>query len=140
MSTSEREYNSFQLHRGPNGLGFNIRGGKDQPHLPNDKGIFVTKVRENGSAAQDGRLKEGDKIIEINNNSLLDVNHSEAVDLFINAGENVALKVWHGAEKILIEEYTEKTKPKGTGFATVVFVIGLGVAIAAAYYYVKKRR
>ena len=47
------------------GLGFNIRGGLDQPHFPNDTGIFVTKIRENGAAAVDGRLKEGDKILEV---------------------------------------------------------------------------
>ena len=47
------------------GLGFNIRGGYDQPLLPNDDGIFVTKIRDSGSAAKDGRLKEGDKILEV---------------------------------------------------------------------------
>ena len=49
------------------GLGFNIRGGVDQPLLPNDDGIFVTKIRDSGSAALDGRLKEGDKITEVRN-------------------------------------------------------------------------
>ena len=47
------------------GLGFNITGGVDQPHLPNDTGVFVTKIREQASAAVDGRLKEGDKILEV---------------------------------------------------------------------------
>ena len=47
------------------GLGFNIRGGFDQPLLPNDDGIFVTKIRDSGAAARDGRLQEGDKIIEV---------------------------------------------------------------------------
>ena len=46
------------------GLGFNIRGGVDIPHLVGDTGIFVAKIRANGTAAQDGRLKEGDKILE----------------------------------------------------------------------------
>lgn len=47
------------------GLGFNIRGGVDMPHLPNDYGIFVTKIREVGAAALDGRLAEGDKILKV---------------------------------------------------------------------------
>jgi hypothetical protein len=47
------------------GLGFNIRGGVDNPHIPGDSGIFVTKVRENGAAFVDGRLKEGDKILSV---------------------------------------------------------------------------
>ena len=47
------------------GLGFNIRGGCDVPYLPGDTGIFVAKVREQGAAAEDGRLKAGDKIVEV---------------------------------------------------------------------------
>lgn len=36
----------------------------DIPHVNGDTGIFVTKIRENGAAFKDGRLKEGDKILE----------------------------------------------------------------------------
>ncbi|CAG2211739.1 OMP25 [Mytilus edulis] len=68
-----------QLPRGPNGLGFNIRGGIDVPHLKNDHGIFVTKIRDIGTAYEDGRLKEGDKILEVNGEDLRNVSHNEAV-------------------------------------------------------------
>ena len=47
------------------GLGFNIQGGTDSPYLREDEGIFVVKIREKGAAAKDGRLKEGDKILEV---------------------------------------------------------------------------
>ncbi|KAF6040201.1 SYNJ2BP [Bugula neritina] len=47
------------------GLGFNIRGGYDMPHIPEDSGVFVTKIREDGAAASDGRLSEGDKILKL---------------------------------------------------------------------------
>jgi len=47
------------------GLGFNIRGGYDMPHIPEDSGVFVTKIREDGAAASDGRLSEGDKILKV---------------------------------------------------------------------------
>jgi C-terminal processing protease CtpA/Prc len=47
------------------GLGFNIRGGTDIPHVPGDTGIFVTRLKEDGAAFKDGRLKEGDKILEV---------------------------------------------------------------------------
>ena len=47
------------------GLGFNIRGGVDIPFVENDSGIFVTKIREDGAAYLDGRLREGDKILEV---------------------------------------------------------------------------
>lgn len=47
------------------GLGFNIRGGIDNVHVGNDPGIFVTTIRPNGAAAKDGRLKTGDKILQV---------------------------------------------------------------------------
>ncbi len=47
------------------GLGFNIKGGVDNPQIPGDSGIFVAKIREHGAAAKDKRLQEGDKIVEV---------------------------------------------------------------------------
>lgn len=47
------------------GLGFNVRGGVDHPHLSYDPGIFVTSVKENSVAAKDGRVQPGDKILEV---------------------------------------------------------------------------
>ena len=47
------------------GLGFNIRGGRDNIHIGSDPGIFVTTVKPTGAAAKDGRLQPGDKILEV---------------------------------------------------------------------------
>lgn len=47
------------------GLGFNIVGGTDQQHMSNDSGIYVSRIKENGAAALDGRLQEGDKILAV---------------------------------------------------------------------------
>lgn len=47
------------------GLGFNIVGGVDQQYVINDSGIYVAKIKENGAAALDGRLQEGDKILAV---------------------------------------------------------------------------
>ncbi len=47
------------------GLGFTIQGGTDVLYVGNDTGIFVTSVKPSGAAARDGRLKEGDKILEV---------------------------------------------------------------------------
>ncbi|XP_077862566.1 synaptojanin-2-binding protein-like [Saccoglossus kowalevskii] len=55
----------IELERGQTGLGFNIRGGVDQPYINQDSGIFVTKIREDGAAGKDGRLMIGDKILEV---------------------------------------------------------------------------
>jgi len=48
------------------------------------------------------RLPQSFSFPQINGKSLLEVTHNDAVNLFINAGENVTLKVWHGAERILV--------------------------------------
>lgn len=47
------------------GLGFNIVGGVDQQYITNDSGIYVARIKEDGAAALDGRLQEGDKIIAV---------------------------------------------------------------------------
>lgn len=95
------------LERGDSGLGFNIRGGTDIPHVPGDTGIFVTRLKEDGAAFKDGRLKEGDKILEVNGKNIERVTHNEAVQIFITAGNTVRMKVQHGA-------YAELMKNMGT--------------------------
>eukprot|EP00064_Thunnus_orientalis_P014768 superscaffoldBa00002621_g14815 len=83
----------IQLKRGPAGLGFNIVGGVDQQFVVNDSGIYVSKIKEDGAAGLDGRLKEGDKILAINGVKLEDQTHKSAVELFRTAGEDVLLRV-----------------------------------------------
>ncbi|XP_077416817.1 synaptojanin-2-binding protein [Vanacampus margaritifer] len=83
----------IKLKRGPAGLGFNIVGGLDQQYVVNDCGIYVCKIKENGAAALDGRLQEGDRILAINGVKLEDQTHKAAVDLFRTAGEDVELCV-----------------------------------------------
>ncbi|XP_032403937.1 synaptojanin-2-binding protein [Xiphophorus hellerii] len=83
----------INLNRGPAGLGFNIIGGIDQQFIVNDNGVYVSRIKEGGSAALDGRLEEGDKILAINGASLENRYHHEVVELFRSAGENVQLRV-----------------------------------------------
>ncbi|GMS77915.1 hypothetical protein PENTCL1PPCAC_90, partial [Pristionchus entomophagus] len=61
------------------GFGFNVVGGSDSQHLPGDSGIFVSLIKEDGVAARDGRLKEGDKILSVNGMDLTDTTHDGAV-------------------------------------------------------------
>uniref|UniRef100_I3NBM4 Synaptojanin-2-binding protein n=1 Tax=Ictidomys tridecemlineatus TaxID=43179 RepID=I3NBM4_ICTTR len=89
---TEEEIN---LTRGPSGLGFNIVGGTDQQQVSNDSGIYVSRIKENGAAALDGRLQEGDKILSVNGKDLKNLLHQDAVDLFRNAGYAVSLRVQH---------------------------------------------
>ncbi|XP_054894017.1 synaptojanin-2-binding protein [Poeciliopsis prolifica] len=83
----------ISLNRGPAGLGFNIIGGIDHQWITNDNGVYVSKIKEGGSAAVDGRLQEGDKILAINGVSLENRYHHEVVELFRSAGESVQLRV-----------------------------------------------
>ncbi|XP_061599191.1 synaptojanin-2-binding protein [Cololabis saira] len=83
----------IKLQRGPAGLGFNIVGGLDQQYVVNDSGIYVSKIKEDGAAALDGRLEEGDKILEINGVKLEKLTHKHVVELFRTAGEDVELRV-----------------------------------------------
>ncbi|XP_069494969.1 synaptojanin-2-binding protein isoform X2 [Ambystoma mexicanum] len=92
LHTSEEE---IHLKRGPSGLGFNIVGGSNQQYITNDSGIFVSRIKEGGAAAADGRLQEGDKILMVNGRELNNLLHNEAVDLFREAGEDVLLRVQH---------------------------------------------
>nr|XP_012803299.1 synaptojanin-2-binding protein [Jaculus jaculus] len=89
---TEEEIN---LTRGPSGLGFNIVGGTDQQYVSNDSGIYVSRIKEDGAAARDGRLQEGDKILSVNGQDLKNLLHQDAVDLFRNAGYAVSLRVQH---------------------------------------------
>ncbi|XP_029454621.1 synaptojanin-2-binding protein [Rhinatrema bivittatum] len=88
----------IQLKRGPSGLGFNIVGGTDQQYICNDSGIYVSRIKEDGAAAVDGRLQEGDQILAVNDQALKNLLHKEVVNLFRNAGEDVKLKVQHKAQ------------------------------------------
>ncbi|KAG9511226.1 Disks large-like 1, partial [Fragariocoptes setiger] len=74
-----------------NGLGFSIAGGIGNEHIRGDPSIYVTKIMENGSAHLDGRLDVGDKLVSVNNVSLENVTHEEAVDILKSTPHQVHL-------------------------------------------------
>ncbi|XP_025050963.1 disks large homolog 4 [Alligator sinensis] len=82
-----------KLVKGPKGLGFSIAGGVGNQHIPGDNSIYVTKIIEGGAAHKDGRLQIGDKILAVNNVSLEDVMHEDAVAALKNTYDVVYLKV-----------------------------------------------
>jgi len=126
------------LHRGETGLGFNIRGGVDIPHFKEDTGIFVTRLKEAGAAFKDKRLKEGDKIVEVNGVNLQSVTHNEAVQTFITAGETVHMKVQHGAEAYVLAEL-ESRKRGSSGKIILLVLVGVAAAAGIGFFVMNKK-
>ncbi|RCN35318.1 PDZ/DHR/GLGF domain protein [Ancylostoma caninum] len=93
------------------GFGFNIVGGKDSPHIPGHSGIFVSVIKQDGPAYNDGRLSVGDLILSINGIDLVNKTHDEAVAIFRSqAGSAAQLLVEIAAEnRILNEKFTADT-------------------------------
>ncbi|CAH1791219.1 unnamed protein product [Owenia fusiformis] len=138
----------IELIRGASGLGFNIRGGIDIPQTPGENGIYVTKIRSDGSAAADGRLQNGDKIIKINGQDITGFAHSEAVNMFRKSGNPIVLTVYQGSEaRPLTEEdsvdggKTAKSAQGGLSLVKYGSLLGLLFLTGTlAYFAVKKYR
>ncbi|XP_050186002.1 erbin isoform X2 [Myiozetetes cayanensis] len=77
-------------------LGFSISGGvggRGNPFRPEDDGIFVTRVQPDGPASK--FLQPGDKIIQANGYSFINIDHGQAVSLlktFQNAVELIIVR------------------------------------------------
>ncbi|XP_048831057.1 synaptojanin-2-binding protein [Brienomyrus brachyistius] len=128
----------IQLKRGPAGLGFNIVGGVDQQFVSNDSGIYVAKIKENGAAALDGRLQEGDKVLAINGHKLDNLLHSAAVDLFRSAGENVELRVQQRHTMPLVNG-PSRSRPDNEASFSALGLLGITLASVVLLTFVYMR-
>jgi hypothetical protein len=122
------EFEEIILERGSSGLGFSIAGGVDNPHVPNDNSIFITKLIPGsflhpgrvsvsptadaphafpvflilgGAAAVDKRLSVNDIITRVNDVSVVNISHSVAVEALKRAGNRVVLQVKRKAQGVL---------------------------------------
>uniref|UniRef100_A0A8C1NBM7 Discs, large homolog 3 (Drosophila) n=1 Tax=Cyprinus carpio TaxID=7962 RepID=A0A8C1NBM7_CYPCA len=103
---------------GNSGLGFSIAGGVDNPHIPDDPGIFITKIIPGGAAAMDGRLGVNDCVLRVNDVDVSEVVHSKAVEALKEAGPVVRLLVRRRqAPPETILEVNLLKGPKGLGFS-----------------------
>jgi len=85
------------VHEGNLILGFAIGGGIDQdasknPFVPNDSGIFVTRISPEGPAARAG-LRVGDKILQVNGYDITMATQKQARKKLIKNQRIVRLKV-----------------------------------------------
>ena len=67
------------VKKGNRPLGFTLCGGKDSKW--GDLGIFIRKIQPGGLAHEDGRVKEGDELLEVNENLLTDFTHKMAANM-----------------------------------------------------------
>uniref|UniRef100_UPI0037E81AEE disks large homolog 2 isoform X12 n=1 Tax=Semicossyphus pulcher TaxID=241346 RepID=UPI0037E81AEE len=95
----------IKLIKGPKGLGFSIAGGVGNQHIPGDNSIYVTKIIDGGAAQKDGRLHVGDRLLMVNNYSLEEVSHEEAVAILKNTSDVVYLKVGKPTNVYLSDPY-----------------------------------
>ncbi|XP_069124056.1 tyrosine-protein phosphatase non-receptor type 13-like isoform X2 [Argopecten irradians] len=80
------------LGKDPNtGFGITIVGGESTSKL--DLGIFVKSVTRNSPAQRDGRIRPGDRIIAINDQSLEGRQHHTAVQMIRESGSHVKLLI-----------------------------------------------
>ncbi|XP_036612820.1 protein scribble homolog isoform X15 [Trichosurus vulpecula] len=85
-------------------LGISIRGGAKghagNPFDPTDEGVFISKVSPAGAAGRDGRLRVGMRLLEVNQQSLLGLTHTEAVQLLRGVGDTLTVLVCDGFDPV----------------------------------------
>uniref|UniRef100_A0A803WA99 Par-3 family cell polarity regulator n=1 Tax=Ficedula albicollis TaxID=59894 RepID=A0A803WA99_FICAL len=89
---------SIQLRKGTEGLGFSITS-RDVP-IGGSAPIYVKNILPRGAAIQDGRLKAGDRLIEVNGVDLTGKTQEEVVSLLRSTkmGGTVALLIFRQEE------------------------------------------
>uniref|UniRef100_A0A8C1ID96 Protein scribble homolog n=1 Tax=Cyprinus carpio TaxID=7962 RepID=A0A8C1ID96_CYPCA len=118
------------IHKQPGEkLGISIRGGAKghagNPFDPTDEGIFISKVSSSGAAARDDRLRVGMRILEVGNNSLLGMTHTEAVRVLRAAGDSLVMLVCDGFDPRNTAGIEVKTYTASPGVIANPFAAGI---------------
>ncbi|XP_075778804.1 partitioning defective 3 homolog isoform X13 [Pelodiscus sinensis] len=109
---------NIQLRKGTEGLGFSITS-RDVP-IGGSAPIYVKNILPRGAAIQDGRLKAGDRLIEVNGVDLTGKTQEEAVSLLRSTkmGGTVSLLIFRQEETFhpreLNAEQSQSQIPKET--------------------------
>uniref|UniRef100_A0A672QIM1 Partitioning defective 3 homolog n=1 Tax=Sinocyclocheilus grahami TaxID=75366 RepID=A0A672QIM1_SINGR len=104
----------IQLRKGPEGLGFSITS-RDVP-LGSSAPIYVKNILPRGAAIQDGRLKAGDRLLEVNGVVLNGRGQEEVVSLLraTPMGGTVSLQVLRQEESFLPREMNTEPAMQNT--------------------------
>ncbi|GIZ01332.1 protein lap4 [Caerostris extrusa] len=114
---------NIYVQRELSGLGISIAGGKGStPYkgkmrklscltFPSFNGIFVSKVTQGGPSDKGG-LKVDDKILKVNDIPMMDVDHSNAVQILRNAGNTIKFTVLR--QKVNIQSEQPNLKSNST--------------------------
>ena len=136
--TIHQQQMTLIIRRSPNtGLGISIAGGhgstayKDDDYVRHSlllsfvlvilllQGIFLTKINEEGPAAQAGLLV-GDKLLSVNGISLVDCEHSDAVAALKKAGDHIEMIIVREILQPLDDHHGAHLIKEGEKFSTVV--------------------
>ncbi|VDK42073.1 unnamed protein product [Anisakis simplex] len=79
---------TVNLIRKPNGFGFRVVGGTEE-----GTSITVGQIVPGGAASDDGRLQQGDEIIEIDGKNIVGESHAKAVQLMQQSAANGHVKL-----------------------------------------------
>ncbi|CAH8458566.1 unnamed protein product [Schistosoma turkestanicum] len=71
--------------------------------LANDDGIFVTWISPDGVIARDGRLKPGDRLLEVNGHWLMGLNLDEVLHIFWEAKSTLSCVVCDGPVEFTLQ-------------------------------------
>ncbi|KAH9491965.1 hypothetical protein Btru_026900 [Bulinus truncatus] len=105
VEVQEEEFNIRIIREPGQGLGISIAGGKGStPVKGNDESIFISRVTEEGPAGKAGIVK-GDKLLKVNNESLIDADHYTAVNVLKNSGNDITMVV--AREKLVANAHAE---------------------------------
>lgn len=125
-SSDQMETIHIYLQRGPaGGLGVSVAGGRDNPHVVDSTGIYVTKLIPDTPASTDGRLRLGDQILSVNGTDLESVTHHEAVQTLKHSGREVELVIQRRREApstlenggLVVLDITLVKNERGLGFS-----------------------
>jgi hypothetical protein len=71
---------TVELSRGVKNFGFSIRGGFEFGRMP----LFILRIADDGPAAEEGTLRVGDQLVEINGESTVGMTHERGKFEFFN--------------------------------------------------------